>query len=42
MGQSSSDAATKDAQNMLGKEECASDMGQRSNNAAEKGVLIKL
>ena len=32
MGHSSNDAASKVAQRMLGKEECALDMGQRSND----------
>jgi hypothetical protein len=31
MGQSSNDAALTDAQIMLGREECASGMGQRLN-----------
>ena len=30
------DAALKDAKVLLGREECALDMGQKSNNVAEK------
>ena len=40
MAQSGDDAAKKDAQIKLRKEECASDMGQRLNYAAKKDVQI--
>ena len=42
MGQQSNDAASKDVQIKLSKEECAEGMGQRSNYAALKDVQIKL
>jgi hypothetical protein len=41
MGQSSSDATTKDAQIKSSKEECASGMGQSANYAAAKDAKIK-
>ena len=42
MGQSSSDAAMKDAQILLRKGECASGMGQSTNDAAKKDAQIEL
>jgi hypothetical protein len=44
MGQRSNNVAVMDAQNELKMEECASSMGQRSNNtyAAPKDAQIKL
>ena len=42
MGRESNNAAKKDAQIKLSKEESASSMGQRSNFAAKKDAQIKL
>ena len=42
MGQWSNDAAERDAQIKLRKEECALDMGQMSNDAAKRDAQIKL
>jgi len=43
MGQRSNDAVVKDAQIVLGREECAGDMGltYRSNYAAVRDAQIK-
>ena len=42
MEQSVSDAALKDAQVLLRREECAESMGQRSNDATATDAQIKL
>jgi hypothetical protein len=42
MGQNSNDAAVKDAQTKLRREECAGDMAQRSKDAALRDVRMGL